>query len=680
MDKPFRGLLPVLFMTATLATRALPADDLQVMPEKVDGMAPAAMLEAHLLEQAHAALERRLGEYEALRTPDDLARWKQRCRRLFLQRLGELPPQTPLNARVTARQAGDGYTLEKVLFESQPGFHVTALLYLPAAPPPFPAVLHACGHSENAKAYESYQRASILMAKNGIAVLCFDPVGQGERKQVLDDQGKPRFQPTAEHAVESPANVLLGRNLARTMAWDGMRAIDYLQSRPEIDPGRIGCMGNSGGGTQTSYLMALEGRISAAAPNCYLTTFGRLLDTIGPQDPEQNLFGQVAAGLDQPDYVLMRAPRPTLFGTVTRDFFDIAGSWDNFRQAKRFYTRLGYPERVDLVESDATHGFNRELREATVRFMRRWLLGKDDPVTEGQFPVLTDAEAQVTPRGQVLLMEGERSIFDLNRDEETRLAKERERFWMSKPKEQALAEVRRLAGIRPLGEIPPVEARRVGETAREGYRIEKLTLQVEPGITLPALWFVPARAAGEAVLYLHEGGKATDAAPGGPIEALVRAGRPVLAADLRGIGELQARNNRGEPAGTSGKDVSLAYLLGRSMLGMRAEDTLACARYFSTTNGGRPLALVAIGEVAPPALHAAALEPGLFSSVELKRCLAAWSDVVRTPVTRNQAVNLVHGALTRYDLPDLKAAIPTGRLTLADPVDAVGNPLSLGGK
>ena len=87
-----------------------------------------------------------------------------------------------------------------------------------------------------------------------------------------------------------------GSNTARFEIWDGMRAIDYLQSRPEIDPQRIGCTGNSGGGTQTSYLMALDDRIHAAAPSCYITSLPRLLATIGPQDSEQHLFGQLAVG------------------------------------------------------------------------------------------------------------------------------------------------------------------------------------------------------------------------------------------------------------------------------------------------------------------------------------------------------------------------------------------------
>ena len=107
-----------------------------------------------------------------------------------------------------------------VIYESRPGFHVTAILYLPESKPPYPGVLLPCGHSANGKAAGAYQRASILLAKNGIAVLCYDPIGQGERKQLLEKDGKGRwlpkgrFGPTGEHMLEGVAPIPLGQNLA----------------------------------------------------------------------------------------------------------------------------------------------------------------------------------------------------------------------------------------------------------------------------------------------------------------------------------------------------------------------------------------------------------------------------------------------------------------------------------
>ena len=186
-----------------------------------------------------------------------------------------------------------------------------------------------------------------------------------------------------------------------------MRGIDYLQSRKEVMPDRIGCTGNSGGGTLTAYLMALDERILCASPSCYICGFPRLLETRWPQDAEQNIFGQVAFGMDHADYLLMRAPKPTLLSVATRDYFDIHGAWDVFRQAKRWFTRLGFAERVNLVETDAKHGYPKLQREAMVGWMRRFLLGIDEPVTEADFETHSSSQLQCTPGGQVLLMNGE---------------------------------------------------------------------------------------------------------------------------------------------------------------------------------------------------------------------------------------------------------------------------------
>ena len=650
-------------------------DDFRVLPDNVDGIAPPALLEHHLKQKAFAALDRRSVEYEKLKTPEQLSAYQERLRKLFLERLGPFPERTPLNARVVGRLERDGYSLEKVIYESRPGFLVTAALYLPDAPAPYPGILLPCGHSENGKAAEAYQRASIMLAKHGMAVLCFDPIGQGERKQVLDGQGKGRFRPTSEHEVCSPAAILLGRSVATTMVWDGMRGIDYLVSRPDIDPKRIGCAGNSGGGTQTSYLMALDDRIAAAAPNCYITSFRRLLETIGPQDAEQNIFGQVEDGLDHADYVMLRAPRPTLIAAATRDFFDIAGTWDTFRQAKRFYTRMGHSERVELVESDDEHGFTRNLRVATTRWMRRWLLGKDDAVTEMEWPILTDAELQCTPRGQVLLEKGARSVFDFYRDEATRLAEERK----SKRRDSgALVErIRRMvsslsAGGPGSGDLG--SAGRVQELPGRAGGAFKVALRPEGGPPIPVLSFGGEGKKGTC-LYLHEAGKEAEARRGGAIDALVRDGFQVVAVDLAGIGELQARRPDGSRAGLSYKDVSLAHLLGGSILGIRTDQIIWLARNWGSRPDGpqKPerFHLVAVGELGPPALHAAVLEPDRFASVRLIRSLRSWGDVVRTDVPVNQRSNAVHGALRTYDLPDL-VGILGKKVTVEVPVDGAG--------
>lgn len=344
---------------------------------------------------------------------------------------------------------------------------------------------------------------------------------------------------------------------------------------------------------------------------------------------------------------------------ATRDFFDINGAWDNFRQAKRIYTRLGLSERVDLVETDATHGFSTQLRVGAVRWMRRWLLDKHDPIIEDDFPIWKDEQLRCSPKGQVMLLPNERSVFDLNTEKEKELAQQRAAYWEKTPKAEAIAAARKLSGVRPLDQLPQVKSRSMGFVNREGMRIEKLVLKTEPGIGLPALGFIPATPRGEAILYLSGNGKQADAAAGGAIEQLVRQGHVVLAVDLRGMGETEpagAIKGFSEHFGPEWKQYYIAYLLERSMVGMRAEDILGAAQFlrgYHKPQGDRGLHLIASGEAGVPAPHAAAFEPELFQKTSFIHTLATWSDVVRTPVAKNQLVNTIHGALKLYDLPDL---------------------------
>jgi len=444
--------VPALLLALSLIGQAAPGagvEDLTVLPPLVDGVAPSALLEEQLKKLAFAALARREAAYAQIKTPADVATWQQRQRASFLASLGGLPERTPLNARVTGQRDCGAYRMEKVLFESQPGFVVSALLYLPPGTGPHPAVLMPCGHTAIAKAGEVYQKASISLVRAGLAVFCFDPIGQGERRHRLPD-GTPEFNsPTSEHQLMGISGTPVSLSLARAMIWDGIRALDYLESRKDIRGDRLGCTGVSGGGTMTSYLMALDERVVAAAPACYLTGFRRLLETLGPQDFEQNLFGQITTGLDHSDYVLMRAPRPVLIMAATQDFFDIQGAWNVFREGKRVYGRLGFPERVELVEADTKHDLAIEMREASARWFRRWLAGQDDAWQEPAFEILRESEILCTPEGDVLRQPGARSFFELIAAVAAPLTAERQRFWQESPRPAALAKVRELARIRP---------------------------------------------------------------------------------------------------------------------------------------------------------------------------------------------------------------------------------------
>ncbi len=671
----------LVIVCAALACASLAAaEDLSVLPETLDGTPRANMLHAHLMSRAHAAIDAKLAAYELLATPEQIGAYQQRMHDFFVEQIGGFPERTPLNARIVDTQQRDGYRVEKVILESMPGLFVTALLYLPEAEPPYPGVLVPCGHSTEGKGRDLYQRAPILMAKNGMAALCYDPIEQGERRQLFNDDGTPYTSGVLGHQLMGVGCILLGRNVAMFRTWDGMRCIDYLESRDDIAPGRIGCTGISGGGTLTSYLMALDDRIAAAAPGCYITRLRRHIETTGPQDAEQNIHAQIAFGMGHEDYVMMRAPKPTLIMTATDDYFDIDGAWDSFRMAKRLYEKTGYAERVDLFETEGEHGFPQSMRVAACRWMRRWLLHIDDAVTEDPFPIAAEEETWCTPNGRVMDLPGARTTYDINVEYAETLAAGRVQLWQQPDKAPALQQVRAITGIRPLTGLPVPQWEKTASVERTGYRIDKLIIRPGADIFLPALAFVPPNPDTNAYLYVHESGKHSDAAPGGPIEKLALEGHIVLAVDLRGLGETLPSDKTAYNGhlGADWQDVYLAYVLGSSYLAMRAEDILVCARFLQGYPGGdasNAVHLLSVGCTGPPALHAAALEPQLFASVHLHRSLVSWSNVVRTPRAIRQLANTVHGALEVYDLPELVASLPPERVTVTEPLDGAGQPL-----
>ncbi|MCP4640017.1 MAG: hypothetical protein GY851_06280, partial [bacterium] len=354
-------------------------------------------------------------------------------------------------------------------------------------------------------------------------------------------------------------------------------------------------------------------------------------------------------------------------------------TWESFRYAKRLYSRMGYSERIELLENDAKHNYNQVQREGGVRWLVRWLQGRDETLTEPEIELLTDEEIWASPKGQVMLMDGARTTYDINAEYERELAEERAELWANGDRAELLDQVRALANVRGLDELGDPTVSEHGIVEGDGYRVRKLVIEPEKGIYLPALAFEPEGAVtGSPVVYVHGDGMAAEAGPDGALARLAKQGRSVLAVDVRGVGETResSQSKFGEAIGLDWEDVFIAYVVGRSYVGMRAEDIAVAGAYaghnLKGATGG-PVTLVAEGHVGVPALHAAALEPELFDAVTVRGCLDSWSNVVQTGVTHSQFHNVVHGALRVYDLPDL-ARVLGDKLTTEEPVDSVGKP------
>ena len=649
-----------LLILSVILQKQTQADELQCLTAEETA---SSLLYPQLQRLAGLACDQRDASYAELKTAADVERWVKVRRQYFLDQLGPLPARTPLNARTTRIIQANGYRIECVIFDSQPGHRITANLYLPDATGPVPAVVASSGHSRTAKTADYNQRFAMQMVRLGMAALCFDPIGQGERSQILNDQHGPEHEgTTTEHFLVGVGSILVGRNTATYRLHDAMRAVDYVCSRPEIDPARIGFTGCSGGGTMTSYVMALDDRIACAAPACYITTFRRLIETIGPQDSEQNIFGQVAFGLDHPDYLLLRAPRPTLISSTTQDFFDIDGSWQAFRQSKRVWGILGYPERVDLVEMAGSHGVQPQNLATIGHWFQRWLLNRDQPVAIESFAVRTEQELLCTEQGQVLLLPGEKSVFDLNATLAAELQQQRREKFATRSAAELQQTINEVLKLRPANlRKPPVMEDR-GRVNRPHYHIDRLVLKTDQGHLIPGLTWHPPVPSDDAYLYLHDAGKTGAGQPDGAIEKLVNEGFAVVSVDLRNQGELAGTGSKPSALLTDWKTFSLAYLLGDSLLAYRVEDVLNAADfvayYQKPREKPRRVHLVAEGQTGLAALHASALQPELFASVTLKNSTSDWTKVTGSSSPLGQLEYTVHGVLRHWDLPELEALVP----------------------
>ena len=653
----------LLFVAVGAFPLATPAgENLVVLPAGAN-----TLLYEHLLQESRDCYAQRTNEVdEALISPAAIARRQNRLVADYRRIIGELPEEkSPLNAKVTGIVKCGDYRIEKVLFESRPNHHVTANLYVPTNKEgPFPGIAMPCGHSANGKACEAYQSACILLVKNGFVVLIYDPISQGERHQVLD---APRHG-TTTHSMLNVGSLLVGRTIVGYEAWDGIRGIDYLLTRDEVDSSKpIGLTGNSGGGTQTNFLMALDDRIGPAAPSCYVMEKQRKYETLGPADGCQHMPDEVARGIDQIDYFWMRAPKPTLILAAEQDFFEFASTQVAAKEARRLYKALGKPQRTGMFSFNDKHGFSKPRCEAATRWMRRWLLDDPKPVVEPELTLQTDETLQVTKTGQVVSdFENESTVNQMNLTKADALAANRQAFWRSGCKQTRLEVIRRMIGSLERPETPTVEKK--GTIKRDGYTIEKLVINRIGAIAVPALLFVPDVPDKNlaALLCVDDKGKARHAGVGGEIEKQVRKGRLVMSVDVQGFGETADKGSNGKYFNVEHRTANLAMHLGRPLLGRRVDDVFDAADVLAAREEVNEIELVGVGAARPVVLHAGAID-SRFKSVIVDAPIRSWvDDFIAKPLERDLLGLVVPGALLKYDLPDLVEAITPRKVVVLE--------------
>ena len=625
------------------------------------------MLRNYLNKQAFYYLDKRDSLVKTFKTADD---WKNRqkvVRKAMLADIGAFPERTPLNAKIINVVRKEGFRIEKILFESMPGNYVAGCLFIPDdIKGRRPAILHVTGHSTAGFTFASYQRLYLNLVKKGFIVLAIDPPGQGERLQYFDPEKEQSVipdGPTREHTYAGLQCFLTGESIAKYFIWDGMRAIDYLVSRPEVDVSRIGITGRSGGGTQTAYISAFDDRIVAAAPEDYFTSHRRLLESRGPQDAEQNFYHWLSDGTAIDDLLVMRIPRPTLLVTTTRDIFSIQGTRELYKEISKGYAAFGQEGNFAMVEDHADHASTKRNREAIYRFFQKHLSLPGNSVDE-DVTILKPEELHVTTTGQISSSVGGETVFSLNKKVADRLhqkiiaSREKNLGHLEFVRERSAA----LSGYRVPARDMEVVYR--GSYQRDGYTVGMYALHGEGGYPRPLLLALPdGEAKHPAVIYIHSDGKEQGIPPGGNIEKIVKQGYIVAAPDLSGIGELKPDVRFAAEASFG------AILVGRSIVGIKAADVVSVVNFLK----GLPnvntddLRAIAFGEECPALLHAAVFEPSI-SNVALLQAPVSYYNITQSKMYDvSQSFDWgVAGALTAYDLPDLAACLSPRKLSFVE--------------
>ena len=560
------------------------------------------MLYGTIADNIYDLLKERNAVVEKINTKADWENYRIELKNRIFGPLERLK-KTPLNAKVTGRIKQKTFTVEKILFESHPGFFVTGCMFIPhKRQKPAPAVIYVSGHSQLSFRSKTYQHIILNLVQKGFIVFAFDPIGQGERLQYPDPETNRSTigGPTTEHSYAGAQTLLTGTALSDYFIRDGVRAIDYLATRKEVDMKRIGLTGRSGGGTQTAMIAAYDERIYAAAPECYITNFKRLFQSIGPQDAEQNMYHAVKKGFDFPDYFHLRCPRPSLIVTTTRDFFSIQGARETFAEAKRSYTAFGLPENMEITESYGVHESTKENREAVYAFFQKHLNLPGDSSDE-EVTVFKPEELWATTTGQVVTALNSKTVFDLNK----------EYFKIEKiPADKLKQTVKEISGTELNYKL--TSAVFTGKLINEQYVIEKYFLENNKNHFALPVWVVktPGTKSEKLLLWLTPNGKQS-IPDKKALTVFLKKGYTIVTADMPGTGELHDPDFKGD--GYVQK-VPFNYtfgamLAGKSITGIIAGHIGLLMQFVAKINtSSLPVYACIENEMASPFLHFTAFE------------------------------------------------------------------------
>ncbi len=624
------------------------------------------MLDVH---QKYAIRKEELSK--AAGSKDGMLRYLDNVRERLNEIVGELPERQALNARVVGKVNGNGFSVEKIVFESVPGRYVTAHLYLPEnTVHPVPACIEMCGHGLNGKGNGSI--TAVRMALNGIAVMVVDPIAQGERLQLINDEGQTLIRGvTTEHTLLNPAFNLLGSSLAVQEFWDNSRAMDYLQSREEIDKDKIGAYGFSGGGTQAAYLMALDARVKVGCVGLFFSSRERTLELQGASDGCQQIPYEGQKRLEIADLVMLMAPKPVIVLDGKYDFVDHWGALNGFDEMQKCYAALGCPENVAQYYAEDGHALPLDVQVKLTEWFKKGLFEETTPdlFAEASVPVpdWKKEEMQCTVSGQVnLAYKDALSIMDEVSAKMRELSPERESF-CQQDESVISRKMLDLLGLEDFQE--EIEIVPTGRSSLRDFEEYRYQLNCKGQMPVACVIWVPLTVTENSLveIHLHERGKAWFLDDLSKRDA-VSNGNILVAADFRGVGELEDLYlyNYTKYWNKEYRAAAVGMHLGRPLMGQRVADlhTLLNFCQLHEKLQGHAITIVADGLYGPVVMHSAYLDQRI-RSARLSNCVKTWESYLTNPMQRDMYSNVLYGALKYYDLQDL-IRLCNGRVKVED--------------
>ena len=560
-------------------------------------------------ERMKASLEDvRASEEFTLETPRSFARfgskeeWLERAafvRDHILVSCGlwPMPKKEPLNPKVFGRIERQGYSVEKVLFESYPGFFVTGNLYRPLGKEgPFPAVLCPHGHWGRGRLHSddagSVPGRCINLARQGHAVFSYDMVGYYDSSQV-------------KHSF---ADALWGTSLMGLQLWDSIRSVDFISCLPDVDANRIACTGASGGGTQTFALMAVDDRIKVAAPVCMISAHfqGGCECENAPLLRLDTYNVEIAS---------LMAPRPLILVSATGDWTKNNPTVE-YPDIRSIYELFGAGDKVTSVQFDTGHNYNKDSREAVYAWFGKWMLRipeaeklKEEPFTvekEEDLRVFTDEH----PRpADALSGDGLKAYLAESAKKQLENLKPRDGVALEKfQKVVSVAMKHTLSASVPAKDEILVET--VSEAPHKDFTAVRLLVgRKGKREAIPLVLLSPPGNPGKrpAVVIVHPEGKQAVAEMEKPlsplVESLLEGGSTVAAMDCFQVGDLK----KGERKKTAGH--WLTY--NRTDCALRVQDILTVIGYLRSRDDVSEVNLVGLKEAGVWCLLANAIAPNV---------------------------------------------------------------------